>query len=825
MISSTDEHGAATELGRARSDRRWARWRDSRAFYPALALLPALLTALPLCSQTPLSHDHPTHAFKAWHFWTEMLSRGRSSGWSHFWGFGFPSDELVPSGGELWVLLFRALSLGQGSWLHSYTLAFAAFLLFKALAAFSFTRRFFGARAGVVAAWLTALDVGAFSQGGWVWNTEWGVWPVSLSMCFCLLAFVQLDNVLRLGRVRHAACAGLCIAWALLAHQVALLVFAVALPLLLIESFAGRRPAPLPRLGAACGAALFGLSLAAFSIVPFVARSRFTMDLGVADKPLGTVLLELLELRSFARLSPVVHGLGLAGAWLAWRARRRGVGFVAGAALAFLLLSSNLLFALQLWRVLPSLIKIEAPRMLLVAKLFWFPLAGYAATRLWSLSARLHRRAWRQGLRGALLVGLLVPPLPRLYQTWIEKGVQGEADTAYWADLERVFEWARALRERRPGHYRIAYSMHPDDHSSTLAPMYGGGLSYKIGDTPTQIFDGLPMGDDPQLLGALSVSHVVSAAPLLEPLFTLERRFGELGVYRFNRFEPDPFVLFGPGRAELLELEPERLRLRLTGTTEQSRLRVHVAAYERWQASVDGRRLPITAVPVHGAVDPVLMEVPAPPGELAFDYVQGAPDRLGTGLSLAALPGFLGVVLFVRRRRGAWPALERYRRPLGRGLAASGALALVALLLGAQQVRRILPAASIFYGQLELSLGGQPCERSAELEFRCGPQRLQAGLVHARGAHVCMAAPLDTELVARFAVPAGALLAGRYDAKGQPGWIEARLDGDLLGRVSTRPAYMRQQSILFDTRAAGHGGQLSLSVGGGALRCFDFWLR
>jgi hypothetical protein len=786
---------AAAGLARLRSVDGERRWPASPRSWAALALVPALLTALPLLRETPLSHDHPTHAFKAWHFWTEMLARGRLSGWSHHWGFGFPSDELVPSGGELWVALFRVLSLGQLSWLRTYALAFAAFLLFKAAMAFVFTRRFFGAPAGVVAAWLTSLDVGAFSEGGWVWNTEWGVWPVSLAMCFCLFAFVQLDSVLRLGRMRHVLCAGMSIAGALLAHQVALIVLAAAVPLLLVDRWVGPRPAPLSRLGGAFGAVLFGVLLAAFNIVPFVARSRYTMDLGVSDKPIGQQLLQLVELRTFARLSPVVHALGFAGAWFALRAGRRGALFVSAAALGFVLLASNLLTGvLHLERIVPSLIKIEAPRMLLVAKLFWFPLAGYGVTQLWSLIGRIRaavparQRVLRMSLRVALLAALVLPASPRLYQTWIEKGVQGEADTAYWADMEHAFAWAKAQRALEPGHYRIAYKMHPDDHTSTLAPVYGGGLSFKIGDTASQIFDGVPMTDGPEMLEALSVRYVVSGTPLPEPLFTLERSYGALGVYRFNRFDPDPFRLIGPGQAELLELSPERLRVRLSGTTGESRLRLHVAAYERWRVAVDGRELPITTVAVAGAEDPILMEVPAAAGELSLEYGDGLVDRAGVWLTLGALPLLLFTALLARQAGGIFLVLERQRRRLGWGLLAAALVLGAALVVGAHQVRRILPSRSIFYGEPELWLSGQPCLRSAELEFQCGSHQVQAGLVHARGAHLCMAAPMTEQLAVRLHVPKGALIAGRYDAKGVPGWIEARLDGQLLGPGDTPAA-------------------------------------
>src|SRR6188768_4072279 len=123
-----------------------------RAGPGALALAPALWQCT-LLRETPLSYDHAAHLFKAWHFWAEMLGRGRLRGWSHFWAFGFPSDELVPCGGELWVCLFRVVTFGQLTWMRTYALAFAALLVFKALTAFWFTRRYFSDLAALACSW------------------------------------------------------------------------------------------------------------------------------------------------------------------------------------------------------------------------------------------------------------------------------------------------------------------------------------------------------------------------------------------------------------------------------------------------------------------------------------------------------------------------------------------------------------------------------------------------------------------------------------------------------------------------------------------------
>jgi hypothetical protein len=799
-----------------------------------LSLLPALIQAFPFIWKTPLSHDHPTHLFKAWHFWTEMLGQGRLRGWSHFWGFGFPSDEFVPSGGELWVSLFRALSLGQLSWLRTYALALAAFLLFKAFTAFVFTRRYFGPSAALIAAWLTSLDPGEFSEGGWAWNVDWGVWPVSLAMCFLLLGSAQLSAVLRTGRARHALRAGLWSAAALITHQIALLVLAVVVPLLLLGQCSRQRALPPLRVAQTLGAALLGFALPATTLLPFLARSQVTLDLGEATQSLADVGTRLLELRTFAHVPPLVHALSLLGAWFVLRRGRRSARFIALSALAFLLATSDLLTGvLHLERVLPSLIKIETARCLLVAKLFWYPLAGFAcvelARRAWLLASRQARG--RAALAGLLTIGgaaALMAPVPPRWPAWqLPHQIQGEAETAFFADLQQVWAWSRELRATHAGHYRIAYYMPHGDHLATLAPVYDQTLLYKIGVTPTQIFDGLPLNDGRDLLKALSVEYVVSFRSLEPALFELERSFGSLRLYRFKDYHPDPFEVLGPGHAELLEFAPERVRIRLSGMAPESRLRIHVAAFDRWQAEIAGSALPISTVAAQGVEDPVLMEVPARDGELVLRYVYRASDWLGLILTLGALPAFWALA---RRGPEPWRALfsrvARRRRALLWGALGGGVLLAGSVVLRIRDNQRLLPPRSLFHADLPLTLGGHPCTKLNSLSYGCGVQRVEAALVHGRGDHLCMRATSREPLRVRIPGKLGAFLVAQYDALGAPGSIRAELDGNPLGQARTRPAYMLRQTIQFDTRArAGTEGDLEVMLEGGPLTCFDLWWR
>jgi uncharacterized membrane protein len=213
----------------------------------ALALVPTFVVARTLLGETPLSYDHATHLFKAWHFCNEMLGQGRLRGWSHFWGFGFPADELVPSGGEVWITLARLLTFGQLSWLRTYALAFFAFLLLKAFAVFVFSRRQFGPAAAVLATWIATLDPGATLEGGWLWHTRWGVWPVTLSVSFGLLALCRVQETLDSPRLRDVLWAAAYVAAALHASGRAALVPRRGTAAALRSAAAGRAAAWRPR--------------------------------------------------------------------------------------------------------------------------------------------------------------------------------------------------------------------------------------------------------------------------------------------------------------------------------------------------------------------------------------------------------------------------------------------------------------------------------------------------------------------------------------------------------------------------------------------------
>ncbi|HEX5101206.1 MAG TPA: DUF6541 family protein, partial [Polyangiaceae bacterium] len=456
----------------------------------ALALVPAAVLAPRFIGQIPLSHDHATHVFKAWHFWTELVPSGRLRGWSHFWGFGSPADELVPCGGELWVGLFRLLTLGQLSWLRTYAVAFAGLMFFSAYSSYRFGRHFFGPAVGVIAAWLTLLDPGQMLEGGWEWHTEWGVWPVTLAACFLELGLVRLERVLSSDSAREIAAAGAFVALALITHQVTLVAFALTVPLLCVARRFGTERSRGPALLRLVGALAFGACLSGFFLVPFFSHTADTGDFGWLNQPPGVVLERLLTGETFQNFAPALHYLGLLGIALGLAGRTRGGRFFALAALSCVLFASDVLVrTLHLERVLPSLVKLEVNRLLLVGKLFWFPLVGYALTECARVAKRvlegigLRPLVARAVLVGCFAVPLAFPSVTRPLVRNLRRPVSGAAALPDWASFERLATWSKEIRRTTKDHYRIAYELWRGNHLPTLMPVFDQTLLYKAGTT------------------------------------------------------------------------------------------------------------------------------------------------------------------------------------------------------------------------------------------------------------------------------------------------------------------------------------------------------
>jgi hypothetical protein len=273
------------------------------------------------------------------------------------------------------------------------------------------------------------------------------------------------------------------------------------------------------------------------------------------------------------------------------------------------------------------------------------------------------------------------------------------------------------------------------------------------------------------------------------------------------------------------------VRIRLTGTDRTSHLKLHVANYPRWEASLAGVPVSLEPATVAGVEDPMLMAVPARDGEFVLRYVYRASDWLGLLLTLGVLPAFAGFLLLERRshllaKGCSW--LCNRRLPL---LAAGGLVMVTLVVTVAMRTRtreRLLSADSIFQrvSSGDMTLANAPCERLEPLVFRCGEQRVEAKPVvdAVWGVHLCVHSESSGPLEVQLRTNVGSYVRGFYAVpmKGR-GTIEAWLDGASLGKIRTRHPFLRRQHLQYDTRS--HTGQtttLRLSLSGAALNCFDF---
>lgn len=831
-----------------------------------------------LMGQMPLSHDHPVHLYKAWHFWEEMLLSGRLRGWSSFWFFGYPAEELYPIGSDLWVAIFRLGTFGLLSWEATYGLAFVGVFAFSAYAVYSFGRHHWGPAAGVVAGLLAILDIGDYREGGWSYTVDWAVWVQILAMAFFLLALKRLHTVLKHGRSRDYALAGLLFAAALLSHQMNVMLFAMSLPLLLVTRWLVSSRQLGKQIAATAAVVALGAALAGFWLLPMLGRSGWTTSIGDLFRPFSTLAGGVADGTVFANVWPLPVMLGLLGAALGIALRRSvPIFLLLLAALLIFICSSTAFEELSLMAISKSFSKIQYQRLLIPAKTCLFLLAGFAVRELTEL-VRTHRllargstksakespsaaHAWR-ALALVLLISLLVAPFVRpmvqhLHQRYLRTigALVLKRSIHYWDDYQAFLRWSAQQRQQGNHFYRISYELDRHNHLMMGAPAFNNTPYYKVGYTPAKLFKHVTETTEDPLYRALSVKYIVSLGPLSRPQLEEAARFGSIWVYRFKDYRPQRYTLSGSGEVEVVEFSEERIRLKLSKVGSGSRLKVHVANYPRWRARLNGQTVPISEAPAYGSTYPMLMEVAAADGELIFQYVYQGMDWLGLLASLAGL----GVTVLLLALPGRARLRQRLRARLGRvgrlssryaGWAALALVLAAASLLGARllqgkdggmaedSISRMLPGAKV-------SLGDQACTEYSKTPagkgWYCSPKRwnyLGPTIDKFNGGYIpCIwAHPVDGKAlkVVFPGVLLGRAISGNHGltdgaVDGHPGGapvsLEIAINGEVVKRLS-RPQQKGWVGFRLDTpRWEGKKASLSLSItterAGGRHYCFD----
>ena len=691
-----------------------------------LGLVVLILYGRLLLGDLPVNHDHPVFLFRAWNT-GQLLAAGSWFGYSPYQFIGYPANQLYPIGADLLVCLVRALSAGLLGWQAACAVALFIFILARTLAYWALGRQLLGGWAGLAAGLLSLADRGAWMQGGWSFDLDWGVWSMGMSFALCLWALWALHNLLhRPGRLGPLPLA-LLLAGSILCHPMALVVLGIGLPLLLIVEMITTDPGPpvhwLPRTVAAAG---LGLALSAFWLIPFLAHRDWFEPLAARWLAYPEMIRGLWAGNLLRDLSPLLLAGGLAGLlWAAARRRTLAIYLLLLVGLMLALSSSDVLLSLDLLEKFPALANLQLERFaypVRAALLLGCGLLVELLLQTAGVFSRLRHSGRGRLLALRLLAGAILAPLlvfaPRVGVLPFlapAQPLQWSSQSPRWRELEQAAAFLKSGQAGPAGRVAVRAGQH--DHLLLALPALAGLPVFKIGFTPENNYRYKFTSSDPEVWRAAGVSHLLSVGPWPRPGLVELRRFGGLVLYRFADFSPAPAWLEGPGRLRILEQRPELLRLQIEGTQPDSRLYVRRARYGLWRASSDGRPVEITGASV-GDSPAVFMSLAARDGELVIEFTAGAGEWLG---GLASLLGLLAaLLLLVNGLRPSWlGGLPSRLAPLARPLRAGTTLATLALVLLLSIyliVRLLLPAPPDFSGRRVVAdLSRQLAGASAEV--------------------------------------------------------------------------------------------------------------
>jgi hypothetical protein len=673
----------ATVLGRALRDP-WAaaaeRLRAPRS-WSGIELSPLALCLEALCvgavlsvgtvmmwdvtgGERPVSHDHTVHYARAFRLHEQLLPSGRLFGFSHDWFAGLPANYLDPPGADLWVNAVHALSFGTISFSRAYAYAFWFFYLFAGLAVYRLGRLAGGRWVGLIAAVLFLTDLSGFRLGGWADAVVHGAWPEALSLSFGLMALCSLPGIVLERRLAPMAAFGVWMGLAIITHPIQLVVLCILFVCAaLAAGFAAgvNAATALFRLALACGLSML---VASMWLIPFFGAHGEANRIGALWETTYELGKGVLHLRPMEGTLPWVFAFGVLGVVLALRARDFLLLFVGFTALCIPAISnSTFIDEFHLAAMSAGLVKVQFARLSAVAKPFWFVLAGYMAVAAVVHARRLspggaELRALESHGRAALLAGLiglltwpvLVPSAQAFWTRHVRKTIAVESTRESLTDRRRLEQWLRSSLPQ-DGFYRVGIFTGQDHDLMDLGPLLERPI-YKRGSTPASNFIYQMKDKDPAILEAVNLRFAISKQALPSDEFEPVTDFGRYRVYRFKRWQPNPFrVLAGEGDVRLERFEDEEIVLH-AGAGARGKLQLNVSYFSRWRAYRDGQRVPITLTYLREAPEETgFITVPLAPGRYRFAFERTLGDRLAIPLGLFGLALCAALLAVDRRAR------------------------------------------------------------------------------------------------------------------------------------------------------------------------------
>lgn len=633
-------------------------------------LLLALVTFLMLYPASaglrPTTGDHPVHYAKAWQL-LQLLQQGRLWAWSELWMGGHPVGYNYPIGGELWVLAVHSALLGFAELSESYGFAIWLMLLGYALAVYTLGARYLGRAAGLVAALMVLFEDGGFQVGGWRWVIGLGVWPAALSIAFGLLA-LSMAGQLRAPRSHGAMAAiALCTGFGVLCHPLQLIHLGMMYAVVLALFWLTERP----RVAAGAslrliGAALIGVLVAAFWLVPFTSAGEFHVRefmLWHSWEEFGRRLVAGRVITPFWSYTQILGLVGCAALLLTNRFSTLLVGLPV---VLFLTVGARSFSeALNLQDISRFFNFIHYPRFGMLVLPYLGLCAGYAVFRVFrALFARWPRSAsWaslrsRKALRLALVLVVLLPlsiPAAKTFVTQMfQRPLENLENRQDVASKGALVAWLKA-RARADGRFhRVALdaslsglNQQADMVTLTRIPLWRDGAM------PAVQFNNARGSSTPAALQAFNVRYVVSTGRLSH---RADLRWiasaGRWQVHESRRWTDAPFQLErGASDVRVTHHDPNRVVLQL-GSAAGGRLRFNKAWFSRWRAYKDGVPVPLKPVAVPGSqIRAVgLSDVSAGTYELRFEI--GRWEYLGCALTGVGLL-LIGLLVVLQLRRHA----------------------------------------------------------------------------------------------------------------------------------------------------------------------------
>lgn len=632
--------------------------------------------------QPPLSHDHMIHYVKAHRLINDMLSQGVLWGWSNDWFAGFPVNYLYPFGGDLWVAFVYSLGFGKLNLMQAYALAFWLHWLLVGVGLYAVSRRLFSPWVGLAAVVMFWIDIGSSRLGGGVFTVDFGVWPISLSVGFGLLAVHQLKNVLLEDSWKSIGWFGLWMGLALLSHPIQLVHFVAMFPVSLIALYVSRSThrwlRPILRLSVAFA---IGAMVAGIWLFPFFSLKSWTQSYGLPWMDIDKYSKMLLFLRYLKGTNVWILAIGLLGLVRFLMGRRFFSVYIGLFSLLLLVFSQRtILEVLHLPTLLPSIKNIQFIRFAYLYKPFLF-LGG--AWLMWEgvlvlgrhiqtnwlsrdaqgeVAASFAPRTSRLYIQVLIVSGLLCSLLmPILHQVKVRHffHIQNDYKTIekdpFYVSKLMLQRWFLRNKKKWKGFYRVAIWENRNSHWLHDLDILLDVPTYKIGSTPAVVFKYKVESPDPKILRYLNVRFIVTHRRKYSRYLKYRYKFHKLYVYEFRDWNPLPFTITsGKGPVKLVKMERENVVLN-AGSSATGYLNLHIAQFPRWKATHNGKPIKISSYGFPNLDNFSIMRVKLQPGTYEFTFKRGLPEWLGalaSGLGGILAFSLLGLGWIFRRSQG-----------------------------------------------------------------------------------------------------------------------------------------------------------------------------